>query len=341
MTNKTLARIELVLRKLSDGKFHSGQSIAKELGVSRTAVWKLIQKIESWQVEIYSIRGRGYQIPGGLELLDEETLQQAANLNNHLFKQVTVLTSVDSTADFLAQQWKKQPGVGQVCIAEHQTSGRGRKGRPWVSPFGANLYFSIGVELPLGLSALGGLSLAVGICLCQTLNRFAENQIRIKWPNDLLVDDKKLAGILVEASGESSDKSFLNIGVGVNWNMLNEQGKAVDQPWINLKKLVVEGTSRNDILADILTSLDGALIDYLNNGFCRFASKWSELSAMYQQKVVLHLPHQQIEGIEVGVESNGALKLETVEGVKVFHSGEVSLRKKYQTGSGVVNDITN
>jgi BirA family transcriptional regulator, biotin operon repressor / biotin---[acetyl-CoA-carboxylase] ligase len=334
MSQKTLQRVERLLRQLSDGRFHSGESIAAELDVSRTAVWKLIQKIKSWQVEIFSVRGRGYQIPGGLELIDQALLQRNLEKNNRLFQQAIVLTSIDSTADYLAKDWRESPDFGRVCISEHQTAGRGRKGRQWISPFGANLYFSIGVQLPLGLSALGGLSLAVGISMCRTLNRITNNQIKIKWPNDLLVlteaGDKKLAGILVEASGDSNDSSFLNIGVGINWNMQLKQGDDIDQPWINLKSLLAQQSlSRNEILTIILCDLDFALVEYIATGFNSFSKDWPSLSAMHQKKVTLHLPNKQVNGVEVGVEANGALKLDTNNGLQVFHSGEVSLRKQH------------
>ncbi|WP_196139262.1 bifunctional biotin--[acetyl-CoA-carboxylase] ligase/biotin operon repressor BirA [Aliikangiella sp. G2MR2-5] len=327
MTKKTQQRIEKLLKLLSDGKFHSGQSIAEKLGVSRTAVWKLIQKIESWQLTVYSIRGRGYQIPGGLELLDQQQLKLSLK-NNELFNDVILHASIDSTSNFLAEEWKKSPGYGRVCIAEHQTSGRGRKGRSWVSPFAANLYFSIGVELPLGLSALGGLSLVVGMSICSTLNRFTNDRVKVKWPNDLMVDDHKLAGILVEASGETNDTSFLNIGVGINWDMQNFQGELIDQPWINLKQLLVKSASRQQILTEILCELDAALVDYLTNGFSHFSTKWQGYSAMYQRDVNIMLTNEVVSGKEVGIEANGALRVQTVDGIRLFHSGEVSLRKK-------------
>ena len=239
-----------------------------------------------------------------------------------------------NSADYLAKDWKKTPNIGRVCISEHQTAGRGRKGRPWISPFGANIYFSIGVRLPLGLSALGGLSLAIGISLCRTLNKITNNKIKIKWPNDLLVldesGDKKLAGILVEASGDSNDSSFLNIGVGINWNMQLTQGDNIDQPWINLKSLLTQPTiTRNDVLAVILCDLDRALVEYIATGFTSFSKDWASLSAMHLKRVTLQLPNNQVHGVEVGVEPNGALKLDTDNGLLSFHSGEISMRKHY------------
>ena len=328
MSLKNQQRVDKLIRKLADGQFHSGESIAEELSISRTAVWKLIQKLSQWQVEIYKVRGRGYQIPKGLDLLRQDWLRSELAAANSQFQNIDVLTSVTSTADYLAAEWKKQPGPSRVCVAEHQTAGRGRKGRAWISPFAANLYFSIGVELPLGLSALGGMSLAIGMSLAQTLNQFACDKIKLKWPNDLLVDDKKLAGILVEASGDSNDNSFLNIGVGINWNMQMVQGEKIDQPWANLKMLCRQNISRSEILLALLLNVEKALAEYEHTGFSSFAKDWNHLSAMYLRPVTIHLPTTQVEGIEVGIESNGALRLETANGIQSFHSGEVSLRKQ-------------
>lgn len=328
--NRTTERVQQLLTILSDGHFHSGQSIAGCLGVSRTAVWKLIQKLQAWQLEVFSISGKGYQIPGGLELINADSLKLLMQQRESLFQEINVLTSTDSTSDQVARHWKKHPGVACVFIAEHQTAGRGRKGRPWISPLGANLYFSIGVELPLGLSALGGLSLAIGISLVNALNSVSNQPIKIKWPNDLLVEGKKLAGILIEASGDSNDSSFLNIGVGINWNMQQQQGEPIDQSWVNLKPLISSTLSRNDILLLLLSHIEDALKDYRAQGFSAFEKLWPEVSYFYEQPVTISFNEQLdgISGTEVGVESTGALKLRVGNNIKVFHSGEVSLRAK-------------
>jgi len=333
VSKKTVLRLEKLLKLLADGKFHSGQSIAEELEVSRTAIWKLVKKIQDWQITVYSVRGRGYQIPGGLDLLKSDAIESHISSSNKLFRKVILLSSIDSTSNYLSQNWKESPGEGRVCIAEHQTAGRGRKGRQWISPFGANFYFSIGLELPLGLSALGGVSLLVGMSLCQTLNRYTSGKVRIKWPNDLLIGGKKLAGILVEASGETNDLSFLNIGVGVNWSMLEQQGEAIDQPWTNLKKHLTKEVDRTQILSECLKELDAALVTFLDDGFRPLVSAWSEVSAFYKKDVTIHLPNKKIHGQEVGIEQNGALRVATSEGTQVFHSGEVSLRQRILTGA--------
>lgn len=326
MKEASLKRLQQLVRLMSDGKFHSGEYLAGALGVSRTAVWKLIAKLQTWQIEIYAVRGKGYKIPDGLILIDRDYLIEQITSKAKLFSQIEVLPTLDSTASYLTRSWKKEPGVGRICVSEHQTAGRGRKGRSWVSPFGANLYFSLGLNLPMGLSALGGLSLAVGIGLTKFLNQHCEEKVSLKWPNDVLVKHQKLAGILVEASGDSNDHSFLNIGIGINWDMRISDGAEIDQPWVNLKSLLRTNIDRNQILALILLQLDETLTAYIEQGFESFRNDWASYSAFYGKPVIIHTHNGQISGKEVGIDKSGALKLDTADGEKVFFSGEVSLR---------------
>jgi len=326
MKMASIERLQKLVQLLADGQFHSGQVLAEIIGVSRTAIWKLVAKLQAWQIEIFAVRGKGYRIPGGLTLIDSDYLNPQITSKAKLFSIVEVLPTVDSTADYLIRSWTSEPGVGRICVAEHQTDGRGRKGRKWVSPFGANLYFSLGLNLPMGLSALGGLSLAVGIGLTQFLNEHCNEKVSLKWPNDLLVNGHKLAGILVEASGDSNDNSFLNIGIGINWNMLNSHSNGIDQAWINLQALLNSDINRNEILALILLQLDDVLNRYIESGFAGFRREWSSCSAYYGQRIVIHTHKGQISGTEIGIEKSGAIKIQTADGERSFFSGEVSLR---------------
>ena len=334
MKTASLERLQKLIRLLADGQFCSGQYLAENIGISRTAIWKLVTKLRTWQIEIFAVRGKGYRIPGGLALVDRDYLNQQIIGQAKLFSTIEVLPTVDSTADHLTRWWKSRPGDGRICIAEHQTSGRGRKGRKWVSPFGANLYFSLGLNLPMGLSALGGLSLAVGIGLTRFLNEYTQQRVRLKWPNDLLVNNKKLAGILVEASGDSNDNSFLNIGIGINWDMREEHIGEIDQPWVNLKEILDKDICRNEILAKILLQLDDVLNNYIESGFDSFRKEWSSYSAFYGKPVVIHTHQGKVVGSEVGIDKSGAIKIKTTDGEKRYFSGEVSLRS-----NASINDI--
>jgi len=331
----SLERLQKLIRLLANGQFCSGQYLAGNIGVSRTAIWKLVNKLRTWQIEIFAVRGKGYRIPGGLALVDKDYLNQQIVAQAKLFSTIEVLSTVDSTADYLTRWWKSRPGEGRICIAEHQTKGRGRKGRKWVSPFGANLYFSLGLNLPMGLSALGGLSLAVGIGLTRFLNEYTQQRVCLKWPNDLLVNNKKLAGILVEASGDSNDNSFLNIGIGINWDMRAEHIGEIDQPWMNLKEILNKDICRNEILAMTLLQLDDVLNNYIESGFDSFRKEWSFYSAFYGKPVVIHTHQGKVVGSEIGIDKSGAIKIKTADGEKRFFSGEVSLRS-----NASINDIS-
>jgi len=341
----SLERLQKLVTILSDGKFHSGEKLAGILGVSRTAIWKLTNKLENWGVELFSVRGKGYKIPNGLSLIDSQYVEEEIRRRSELFTTVKVLSTVDSTSSYVTRNKPKGIGEGgQIVISEHQTEGRGRNGKTWASPFGTNLYFSIGINLPMGLNALGGLSLAIGIGLTRLLNQHTNQEIKLKWPNDLLVGGRKMAGILLEASGNGDgnengnrnvsgsnlEHSYVNIGVGVNWKMPAKTIE-IQQPWANLSEILNKEIGRSRLLVNMLIALDEVLSTYVDQGFEPFRSHWIENSAYFGRQVTLSSRNGSISGIEAGVDCNGALKLKTNVGEKVFYSGEVSLRATPKT----------
>jgi BirA family biotin operon repressor/biotin-[acetyl-CoA-carboxylase] ligase len=339
----TNQRVNLLLKILSDGEFHSGQYLAETIGVSRTSIWKLIAKLQTWDIEIYSVKGKGYKIPDGLNLLNNDKLLSLVDKKIKHFPQIDLLTTTDSTSSYISSKWNeyseknkakssdrnvKEAPHGRVCIAEHQSKGRGRKGNQWVSPFGANLYFSIGIELPVGLSLLGGLSLAIGIGLTEYINQFTNQKVKLKWPNDLLCDNKKLAGILVEASGDSNDSSFINIGIGINWNMPEKFSTEINQPWINLSSILSKTVDKTMLMAQLLIALDKTVDIFIQQGFESFNRRWKENSAFIEKSVTIKTHNGNVDGVEKGIDRNGAIRVQTEQGEKIYYSGEVSLRGK-------------
>ena len=330
-------RVNLLLNVLADGEFHSGQHLAEQIGISRTAIWKLVAKLQSWDIEIYSVKGKGYKIPDGLNLIDKSKLDSLVENKLKHFPQIDLLTTIDSTSTYISNKWdesvesrngqnKNFTSSGRVCIAEHQSKGRGRKGNQWISPFGANLYFSIGIELPVGLSVLGGLSLAIGIGLTEAINKITAKKVKLKWPNDLLCENQKLAGILVEASGDSNDTSFINIGIGINWDMPEKFSKEINQPWINLLEISSKNIDKTTLTANLLIELDQTIDQFIHQGFDAFSKKWGKNSAFIDQTITIKTHNGNIDGIEKGIDKNGAIVVITSHGEKTFYSGEVSLR---------------
>lgn len=318
--------IEQLLTVLSDGCFHSGQDLGKQLGVSRSAVWKQIRQIEASGIEVYSVKGRGYRIPGGLDLLSIEAINTALQPHaTHALSGITLDTVIPST-NAKAMQLIYSDGHGALYLAEQQTAGRGRRGRNWVSPFGSNLCFSLTWQFSKGAAALEGLSLAVGVALVRGLEDLGIKGVEVKWPNDLLWRGRKLAGVLLEMAGDASGDCYVVIGVGINVNMPRSSEDAIDQPWTDLKQIVGQAPSRNQLAAVLMNHLVPVLEQFSEQGFAPLVDEWQQLNAHRNQEVSLHIGQNQRQGVCRGVSSNGALLLDTENGMEEFHGGEVSVR---------------
>lgn len=316
-----------VLRVLSDGEFHSGEELGALLGVSRAAVWKQLQTLEGFGMQVESARGRGYRVVGGFDLLDEQTILSHLATVNRQRLQLDVLMSIGSTNEFLMSQQDRRAQF-QVCIAEHQTQGRGRRGRQWVSPFGASLYLSMRYRFESGVSALDGLSLAVGIVLAQALQQLGyADDVQLKWPNDLLARGAKLGGVLIEISGDATGAVDVIVGVGINVRMPASFATHIDQAWIDLQSLNPDiAMDRNRLAAAMIDALIALLSRFERGGFHDYREAWSRFDACAGRSVVLRMGERLEAGTAVGVDAQGALLLETDDGVKAFSGGEISLR---------------
>lgn len=319
-----------ILSLLADGEFHSGEELGAALSITRSAVWKQAKKLEDLQVELHSVKGRGYCIPGGLNLLEPEVLKLSLSEDNlSALADLQVHLEIDST-NRLALEFAAKQVPGFVCFAEQQSAGRGRRGRAWVSPFARNIYLSLTWAFDGGVSALEGLSLAVGVAASNALKELGGGNLELKWPNDLLHEGKKLGGILVEMSGEVSDRCWVVIGIGINLQMPSSAARDIDQPWTDLESVVGHSIDRNlaagTLLNHIMTTLNG----YQKNGFAAYRDDWQQMDAFKDQPVVLSTMLKQTTGIARGINNKGALLLETRNGIEEITGGEVSLRKQQQ-----------
>lgn len=317
-----------LLTHLADGQFHSGEVLGRLLGISRAAIWKRLQRLqESAGIAIERRHGKGYRIDGGLDLLDAAAIR--AQLDPEALRQPLRLDlhwSTDSTNSRLVEAAQTASIHGLVCLAERQTAGRGRRGRNWFSPFGGNLYLSLGWSFNAGVSTLEGLSLAVGVALARTLEQLGIEGALLKWPNDLLIDQGKVAGILIETVGDMDSHCQVVIGVGVNVRMPAAAEAAIDQRWSDLQRHLAEPLSRNRLTALLLNQLVAMLSQFHRQGFAAFAEAWNQRDLCADQAVVIRGLHSAIEGIACGVDQRGGLQLRTAAGIEVIRSGEVSLR---------------
>lgn len=314
-----------LLELLSDGQNHSGQELAGLLGVSRTAIWKQLAKLDALGLELISQTGKGYCLVGGLDLLSADSISASLQMSaSQKLSRLQLLTAIDSTNAFLMRQ---EPDAGiSVCFAEYQTAGRGRRGRQWVSPFASNIYLSLRISNSSGLGAFEGISLAVGVAVARSLKELGADGVQLKWPNDILWSGKKLGGILIEVVGDPSGVCHLVVGLGLNLKTTKSMSESIDQPWVALDSILTEPPSRNQVAASLLNHLIPLLDTYEHQGFISYKDEWESLNAQADLAVDLLMGSQKVSGIMRGVNASGALLLETGKGIEVFHGGEVSLR---------------
>lgn len=233
-----------------------------------------------------------------------------------------VLASVDSTNAELLRR-PGLPGRAQVCLAEQQTAGRGRRGRPWKSPPGSNLYLSVAWPFEGGAEAMAGLSLAVGVALCEALEKLGVDGLTLKWPNDVLRGGGKLAGTLIELHGDASGSCRGIIGTGVNVRMPATAARGIDQAWADLADYDL---CRSELAAAFLARLLPLLVDFSAAGFAPWRERWQARNVHAGAPVRILGSAPELAGTAVGVDERGALLLQTDAGVRAIHAGEVSLR---------------
>ncbi len=311
---------------LADGAFHSGECLGKTLGVSRAAIWKLIKSLEAKGLEVDAVSGRGYRLTKALELLDaEKILGQLDSASRALLYRLEVLQAVDSTNAYLVEKAVNGSPGGFACVAEYQQSGRGRRGRQWLSPYGSNIYLSLLWRFQEGAGRLGGLSLAVAVAVMRALQDCGLQTAGLKWPNDILANNKKLAGILLEVAGESNGPCYAVIGLGINVDMPDCVKSVIDQPLTDLRSCgVTEG--RNVVTGMILHHVLLAIPQYLQRGLDAFREEWRKWDLMTNQSVVVLQGEDRHYGVARGIDERGLLLLEDEQGIHSFSSGEVSLR---------------
>lgn len=311
-----------ILTLLAEGEYSSGSELGDKLGVSRAAVWKYVKQLQAQGIPIVSHKGKGYCWEGGGDLLDAGTI---CHQSGHAASLLEVFAEVESTNKIALGGVLEGRASGYACFAELQTGGRGRRGRVWSSPLAQNLYFSTIFRVSGGVQALQGLSLVVGISLAETINTKFDVRCQVKWPNDLIVSGKKLGGILVELAGDASGDCAAVIGIGINCNMATGS-EEIDQPWTSLVNELDGTISRNDLAADIMTSLPVDLQHFSQFGFESFIDRWNDLDVLSGRQVVVGAPSQLQSGTALGVDELGGLRVQTSLGAKVFYGGEVSVR---------------
>jgi len=316
-----------LLAALSAERAVSGSELARHLGVTRAAVWKQIEALRELGAPIEAAAGRGYRLAWPLEMLDAAAIR--AQLEPTLRKRlgaIDVHWQIDSTSSALLRRAAQGAADLSICVAEAQSAGRGRRGRDWISPLGGNVYFSLLRRFGAGMGALSGMSLVTGIAVKQALADCGVGKAGLKWPNDVLADGRKLAGILVELGGEYLGPCHAVIGIGINVR-LQRKFKA-GQPSIDLAALCGDAApSRNAVIARLLSRLIAALDRFESSGFAPFRAEFSRADLLAGQAVRVHAGKHMHDGVAEGVDDRGALRVRHDGVAMVYDSAEVSVRR--------------
>lgn len=315
-----------ILRLLADGRFHSGEAIAHHFGVTRATVWNALRDAEALGVQLFSVRGRGYRLPEPVRFLDAGRVLSALGEQRARFA-LEIHDQIDSTNSYLMRQAAAGAPHGACAVAELQTSGRGRRGRVWQAGLGSSLAFSVLWRFECGPGALSGLSLAVGVALMRALREIGAAGAALKWPNDVLHRDRKLAGILIELQGDMDGPSAAVIGIGLNLRLPEALRRSIGQPATDLHNVVGQPVAPDDTLGALLRHLAEVLQVFEQGGFMALREEWAACHAYHGQPVRMLMPDGRVvEGVVEGVAADGALLVETADGVQRFSAGEISMR---------------
>ena len=319
-----------LIARLADGEVHSGAALGRELGASRGRLGRAVQRLKALGVEIGSLRGRGYRLSGPVELLDAARIREALGREHRVsVRRLEVLLEVDSTNSRLLAASPPPTGLADVCLCEIQSAGRGRRGRLWVSPFGASIAMSTAWTFRDGARVKPALSLAVGVAISRALDRAGARGVRLKWPNDVWLADRKIGGVLVELKAEAGGAAQAVIGIGLNLRLSAEARRMIEAGGgrvAALQDACPALLSRNTLAAALLEELLSMLGSFEAEGFAPFRAEWLALDALGGRAARVLGAEGGIAGIARGVDVDGALLLEDRGRLHRFVSGEVSLR---------------
>ena len=323
-----------LLALLASGEPVSGAALAARLGVSRRAIWKLIEALRARGVPVQARGNVGYRLPWPLQMLDAGRIRAALPMPcARLLGNLEVHGELDSTSSELQRRLATAEDLSMV-LAESQSAGRGRRGRGWLSPPGLNIYLSCLKRFQPGFAALSGLSLAIGVIVLRALDELGIPGVGLKWPNDVLAASDgdvrgKLAGILVELSGEPLGPCAAVVGIGLNLRLTPALHRQAGQPTCDLASL--SGgvpPDRNRVAASLVAALVHGLREFESAGFAAFADDYARHDLLRGEPLQLSGALGRFEGVGAGIDACGALKVRLPDGsLRHIDSADVTVRR--------------
>jgi len=318
----------LVLSMLANGDSLSGELIGKRLGISRMAISKAIKGLTQQGLSIRSVPGKGYQLKSPVQLLDKDEICSALHKAGSVGCDIEVLQQLESTSDYLLEQSRIKNIHRLACLAESQSGGRGRRQREWYTTPYRNVALSMGWRFDDGMSGLSGLGIAAGITITRMLHEAGfDTDIGLKWPNDIVWNDSKLGGLLIDVRGEHDGPCLAVLGLGLNLSLSDEDQQNIDQASISLEKIHNGSIIRNALVADLIGALAELFETYSTSAFENFLPLWQDYDRLHGREVKVIRGETSFSGVAMGIDEFGALLLdEGKDPYTRFLSGDVSLR---------------
>lgn len=326
----TLPLPQRVFQRLDDREFRSGEALAAELDVTRAAVWKAVEQLRELGVALDAHTNKGYRLAAGVSALSVERIH--ATLPQEVRSRIEALLvewTLESTNTRLLESLPPSANQTAIVLAEHQTGGRGRRGRGWVAPPGGTICLSLAWQYPDMPADLSALSLVVGLCVANALHEIGVRDAMLKWPNDLVSARGKLGGILIEMRAEAGGPVHVVVGVGLNVMLNDGAREAVKATGNTADDILAQRTplpDRNAIAGALIARLVPALAGFPSHGFAPHLSDWHDNDALREREVRVENAGEITRGVARGIDAHGALLVETPAGVRRFVSGEVSVR---------------
>lgn len=317
------SRLLSLLEEKPNG-FVSGEEISRQLGVSRTAIWKQIRKLEAEGFEIEAVPRLGYRLVGRPSRLNAAELQSklaTAAFGRHL----DLRDTVTSTQDVLRDLAEAGAPEGTLVIAEFQDNGRGRMGRAWVSPPGRGVSMSLLLRPDVPLQLAPQLTLLAAVALCRSLSRETGLEIGIKWPNDLLVQGRKISGILLESATEDERLRYVAVGLGISVNLeAGDYPEELLERAVSLRIAAGRPFDRSTLIAAVLLEFEQLYTIYKEQGFEPIRILWEALSVSLNRTVLLTTGQGRFEGVPRGLDASGGLRVELPDGgERMIYSAEI------------------
>lgn len=321
---------ERVIRLFQErkGEYISGEQLSEQLHVSRTAIWKHVQKLREQGYRFESSPRKGYRLVNEPERLSEAELLRACS-DNPLVRRLHVYDSVSTTMEEAHRLVAAGAGHGTLVVAEEQQAGRGRRGRAWHSPAGKGIWMSLVITPPITLQFAAQITLLTAVALCRAVRRTARVDAGIKWPNDLLVSGKKISGILVESSGEDERVRYMVVGIGVNCNATGDDYPP-ELSSVAASLYMLSGTlvNRGELIASIMNELSALYELYIQQGFEPIRTLWDSLSITLGSKV---RTADGVDGVAESINDHGALLIRTADGdVRKLYSGDAEQEQEQE-----------